>query len=112
MLTKMMNSPVLVVSSLAQAPQEALATVYVFQNGIKGDGPFGFQPDVFDHPPGAAGYSPLRAVHLVKWKNESAARELNSASRVRDAETKGELTVERPGAVVNMPFLIWQGGHR
>lgn len=112
MLTDMMNSPVLVVPSLAQVPQGALASVYVYQNGIKGDGPFGFQPDVFDQPPGSAGYTPLRAVHLVKWKNEGAARELKSAAEVRDAETKGEITIERPGAVVNIPFLTWAGGQR
>lgn len=65
MLTKMMASPVLVVPSLAQVPEGVLATVYVFRNGVKGEGPFGFQPDVFDRPPREPGYSPLRAVHLV-----------------------------------------------
>lgn len=112
MLTQMMGSPVLVVPTLAQAPETALATVYVFTNGVKGEGPFGFQPDVFDRPPGDPGYSPLRTVYLVAWKNEAAARLLKSAAEVRDAEAKGEVTVERPGAVVNMPFLTWPGGQR
>ncbi len=41
LLTNMMNSPVLVVSSLAQAPPSMLANVYVFTNGVrKGEGPF------------------------------------------------------------------------
>jgi hypothetical protein len=51
MLTTMMSSPVLVVPSLALAPASILAAVYVFTNGVRGDGPFGFQPDVFDRPP-------------------------------------------------------------
>lgn len=112
MLTDMMASPVLVVSSLGEAPGAMLASVYVFTNGIRGEGPFGFQPDVFDHPPGSDGYSPLRAVHLVSWRNEGAARELRSVGQVGDAEAAGQLTIQRPGAVVNMPFLTWPGGHR
>lgn len=112
LLTRMMRSPVLVVPSLAQAPTSMLANVYVFQNGIAGEGPFGFQPDVFDHPPGTPGYSPLRAVHLVRWREAASARLLRSAAEVREAEARGELTIERPGAVVNMPFLTWPGGQR
>jgi hypothetical protein len=76
LLTEMMGSPVLVVPALAQAPQEMLADVYVFKNGVRGDGPFGFQADVFDHPPGTDGYRPLRSVLIVGWKDEKAAREL------------------------------------
>ncbi len=40
-LTDMMGSPVLVVPSLAKAPKEMLAQVYVFTNGVKGMGPLG-----------------------------------------------------------------------
>lgn len=112
MLTRMMNSPVLVVPSLAQAPEPMLANVYVFRNGVRGDGPFGFQPDVFDRPPPDPDYSPLRAVNLVTWRSERSARVLKSAAEVRDAEARGEVTIERPGVVVNMPLLTWPGGHR
>lgn len=112
LLTRMMKSPVLVVPQLAQAPEGVLATVYVFKNGVKGGGPFGFQPDVFEKPPGVQGYSPLRALHLVTWKNEQSARLLKSAAEVKEAEAKGEVTIERPGVVVNMPMLTWPGGRR
>jgi hypothetical protein len=112
MLTDMMGSPVLVVPSLAQVPNAMLANVYVFTNGIKGDGPFGFQPDVFDAPPGTKGYSPLRRVNLITWTNEQSARELKSAAEVMDAEAKGEVTIEVSGVVVNMPMLSWPGGQR
>jgi hypothetical protein len=113
LLTEMMGSPVLVVPSLAQAPESTVATVYVFTNGVKrGEGPFKFQSDVFDNPPGTAGYTPLRVVHLVAWKNERAARELRTAAEVKAAETAGELKIERSGIVVNMPMLTWPGGRR
>ena len=105
LLTEMMGSPVLTVPSLANTPEAALANVYVFKNGIKGTGPFRFQPDVFDNPPGTEGYSPLRQLNLVTWKDENAARELRSAADVKKAASKGEVVIERPGVVVNMPLL-------
>lgn len=112
MLTDMMRSPVLLVPSLARAPEASLANVYVFKNGVKGGGPFGFQPDVFDRPPGTDGYSPLRAVNLVTWNDGQRARELRSAAEIEAARAKAEVTVERPGIVVNMPILTWPGGRR
>jgi hypothetical protein len=112
LLTKMMGSPVIVVPELAKAPKELLANVYVFKNGVKGSGPFEFQPDVFDNPPGTQGYTPLRALNLLTWKNEAAARELRSAADVRKAIDAGELAVEQPGVVINMPLLTWPGGNR
>jgi len=111
-LSDMMGSPVLVVPALANAPQEMLAKVYVFTNGIMGMGPLGFQPDVFDNPPGTTGYSPLRTIILVSWTDESKARELKSVAEVTDAESKGEITLDQPGVVVNMPFITWPGGQR
>lgn len=113
LLTEMLRSPVLVVPSLAQAPEAMLAEVYVFTNGVKrGEGPFKFQADVFDRPPGQEGYSPLRRVNLVAWKDEGKARELRSAAEVRAAEAAGEIEIKRPGVVVNMPLLAWPGGRR
>lgn len=112
LLTKMKGSPVIVVPGLAKSPKELLANVYVFKNGVKGNGPFEFQPDVFDNPPGAKGYSPLRSVILATWKNEGAARELKSAAEVKRAIDAGEVVAEQPGVVVNMPLLTWPGGSR
>jgi hypothetical protein len=112
LLTEMMRSPVLVVPSLAQAPKEMLADVYVFKNGVRGEGPFDYQPDVFDNPPGMDGYRPLRSINLVTWKNENAARELKSAAEVKEAASRGDVIIEEPGVVVNMPLLTWPGGRR
>lgn len=114
-LTAMMDSPVLVVPELARVPEEALAEVYVFTNGVEpgaARGPLGFQPDVFDCAPGTACYSPLRRVNLVTWTDAGSAEVLASAGAVDAAVETGELTVERPGVVVNMPFLEWPEGER
>jgi hypothetical protein len=115
-LTDMMGgSPVLVVPSLAKAPKEVLAPVYVFTNGITGDGPtgpLGGQADIFEHPPGDPAYSPLRAVNLVTWRDEKSARVLKSLAELQGAIDSGAVTTEEPGVVVNMPFLTWPGGRR
>lgn len=105
LLTMMMRSPVFVVPALARVPRSALANVYVFTNGVPDGGPLGFQPDVFDNAPGTPGYSPLRALSLVSWARGAKARVLRSAAAVVAAAKRGELSITRPGIVVNMPFL-------
>ena len=112
LLSEMVSSPVLVVPALAQAPPSLLANVFVFKNGVRGGGPFKYQPDVFDNPPGTEGYRPLRALALVTWKNEQAARVLKSEREVKEAEQAGDVVIERPGVVVNMPLVTWPGGRR
>ncbi|CAN5780932.1 hypothetical protein BH23ACT11_BH23ACT11_24780 [soil metagenome] len=112
LLTDMMGSPVLVVPELEQVPESSLAKVYVFTNGIKGDGPLGFQPDVFDSAPGDENYSPLRRLYLLTWNNESAAREIKTLQGVRAAVQSGKIELERQDTVINEPFLSWTGGQR
>jgi hypothetical protein len=106
-LTEMMGPDVLTVPSLAEIPAELLGNVYVFTNGVEAMGPLGYQPDVFDTVPGDEAYTPLRAISLVTWAEDSEPRELTSVDEILDAETAGELTIEQPGVVVNMPILVW-----
>jgi hypothetical protein len=111
-LSKMMNSPVLYVPSLANVPESSLAEVYVFENGVIGKGPFGFQSDVFNKPPASEGYSPLRQILLVKWSEGVDAEELKSEAEILQAGKDGKLTTTKSGIVVNMPFIVWDGGKR
>ena len=111
-LTNMMKSPVIYVASLAKVPAESLANVYVFENGITGKGPLGFQPDVFNNPPGTDGYTPLRQIILVKWADGAKALELKSENEILTARDNEELTIQESGVVVNMPFLVWEDGKR
>lgn len=112
LLSDMMTSPVLYVPALAKTPDEALANVYVFDNGLEGMGPFGFQADVFDNPPGITGYSPLRRINVVTWVDPAKARMLTSVAEILSAKDAGEVTIAQPGVVVNMPFVVWDGGQR
>jgi hypothetical protein len=111
-LSNMMKSPVMHVPSLANVPEEALANVYVFNNGVEGSGPFGFQADVFDNPPGTEGYTPLRRLNVINWADGADAQLMTSAADVLAAQDAGELTIEQPGVVINMPFVVWDGGQR
>lgn len=111
-LTKRMNSPVLHVPSLAEAPRTMLANLYIFANGQSGLGTRGFQPDVLDHPPRSPGYSPLRAVSFVSWQQPVGARELKSAEEVREAEQRGQVRIEPTNIVINTPLLSWPKGKR
>jgi hypothetical protein len=112
LLSKMMKSPVLVVPALADVPDSALAEVYVFKNGVAGNGPLKFQADVFPNQPGDEGYSPLRKIVFVTWKDESQAVELKSEEDIASYADQGTLTVEESNIVVNMPFMTWKGGQR
>ena len=112
LLTGMMSSPVILVPALGDVPENALAEVYVFDNGEEGSGPLGFQPDVFDNPPGMEGYSPLRRLNVVSWVDPANARTLKSAAEVLQARDAGEVTIAQPGVVINMPFVVWDGGKR
>ena len=112
LLSDMMKSPVIHVPALAQAPSAILADVYVFKNGVKGTGPLGFQPDVFDNPPGTTGYSPLRRLNLLTWKDGVTARELKSLAEIQAAVSRGEMTLEQTKVVINMPLVTWPGGKR
>ena len=105
-LTDMMQSPVIYVPSLAKAPIEALANVYSFKNGVEG------QVSVFDNPPGTDGYTPLRQLNVVNWADVSKGRELKSVAEIMAAKDAGELAVLPTGIVVNMPFVVWDGGKR
>jgi hypothetical protein len=107
-----MESPVLFVPTLAHVTEHALANVYVFTNGTKGGSMSGLQPSVFDNPPGTEGYSPLRRLNVVTWKDETKAHELKTAAEVQAAADAGELTIQQPGVVINMPFVVWEGGQR
>lgn len=112
LLTEMMGPQVVVVTELANAPNDLVDELFVFTNGVSGTGPLGFQPDVFASVPGDADYRPLRAIQLVTWQPGTTPRLLGSAQAVREAMTVGEVMVESSGIVVNAPVLVWHGGNR
>jgi hypothetical protein len=78
---------------------------YVFINGIKGEGPSGFQLPVASATPGDEGYSPLFEINYVKWNNESNVRVLKTADEVLEAQNNAELTITKSNIVINSPSV-------
>jgi hypothetical protein len=104
--------PVHYTEVLTQTPPSALEDSYIFENGIEGNGHFGFQPTVVSAKPNDVGYSPLKHVSLVKWIQPEVARELKSVDEIVAAQQAGELTINSTSKelVINTPAIKWQGG--
>ncbi|KAG2473810.1 MAG: hypothetical protein NPMRTHETA2_760002 [Nitrosopumilales archaeon] len=115
MMTWMINFPTLHTSELKNIPEDDMSKVYVFTNGIAGSepyggGPFMFQIDVFDSIPGQMEYSQFRVPHLVTWNDDSTPRVLTSIEEILEAESNGELTIQKTDNVVNAPMIVWKSG--
>jgi hypothetical protein len=77
-----------------------ISKMWVFTNGAAG------QRAVVDSVPGRRkGYSPLRRVYRVTWRDGAAARVLESSAAVAQADEAGDLTVRRTDTVANAPVL-------
>jgi len=113
MMSKMINFPTLHVPELKNIPEDQMARVYVFTNGVPGSepyggGPFMFQIDVFDSIPGQKKYSQFRIPYLVTWNDDTSPRILTSESEILKAESDGKVTIEKSTLVVNVPMITWE----
>jgi len=113
MMSKMINFPTFHVPELKNIPEDQMARVYVFTNGVPGSepyggGPFMFQIDVFDSIPGQKKYSQFRIPYLVTWNNDTKPSILNSESVILKAESDGKVTIEKSNLVVNVPMITWE----
>ncbi len=95
---------------LSKTPTDVLAQTYIFKNGIKGDGLFGFQSPVLSAKPGDNGYSPLYQLNTVEWINQENVQELKSVDEIVAAENNGQLKIEKTNVVINKPTVKWDGG--
>ncbi len=109
-LSNLTNSRVVYTPTLKYAPVQSLANIYEFTNGIKGNGPEGFQPNVADSQPGDNNYSPLWKVNLVTWNNGVTPRELTSEVDILNGLKNKELTIKPTDIIVNCPFVQWKDG--
>ena len=91
--------------SLANTSESSRQQGYVFINGIKGEGPTGFQLPIASASPGDEGYSPLFEINYVKWNDESNSRVIKTAHEVLEAQSNGELTITKSNIVINSPFV-------
>jgi hypothetical protein len=80
-------------------PGNKLAPIWVFSNGAGG------QRSIVDSTPGQKAYSALRKVNIVTWAADATPRVLRSASAVRAARSRGDVTTRSTSRVVNAPLL-------
>ena len=80
-------------------PNQYLQQGYDFLNGIRGEGPFGFQLPVGTALPRDSDYSPLIHLNFVNWTDASKAKILKSTQEIVQAQQIGEVQVTASGIV-------------
>jgi hypothetical protein len=96
---------------LKNAPEDALSKVYLFTNGIDGDGIHGYQGQVFTSTPAQADvYSALTSHVHVTWNEGATSRVLDSETMIIQAAENDEITLTKVDVVLNMPQIIWPEG--
>ena len=98
-------------SSLADVPENTLQKLFIFKNGVKGDGLYGFQNEVISNTPSQESkYSALSSVIEVTWKIVQKEIEFQSAADVIAAEEGGRIEFNETGVVLNAPQITWPDG--
>jgi hypothetical protein len=98
-------------SVLADVPESTLQKLFVFKNGVKGDGIYGFQNEVFSSTPSQKSqYSALNSIIEVTWKVGQKEIEFKSATDIIAAEEGGRIEFNETRIVLNTPQIIWPDG--
>ena len=91
--------------TLGDTPQNSRQQGFVFTDGVIENGTFENQLPVATAASGDEGYSPLFEINYVKWNNDSQPRILKSAAEIMDAQSKGELSIQKSNIVINSPAV-------
>ncbi|MFY9301624.1 MAG: hypothetical protein WAO91_10610 [Candidatus Nitrosotenuis sp.] len=95
---------------LRWAPASSQDPLYVFTNGERGDGIYGYQGEVFASSSGQESYSPLRNLVLVSWKTGQKPQVLSSVDEVLKAENSSRIKLTGTNVIINAPQVVWPGG--
>ena len=83
----------------------ASSDLYVFTNGLNGNGPLGFQASIGSSTVGDEFYSPLWRIQTVTWKNPNEAHFVPSIAALQNLANEKSLSTTLAGFVVNCPFV-------
>ena len=98
-------------SVLADVPESTLQKLFIFKNGVKGDGIYGFQNEVFSSTPSQKSqYSALNSIIEVTWKVGQKEIEFKSATDIIAAEEGGRIEFNEKRIILNTPQIIWPDG--
>ena len=84
--------------------------LFIFKNGIEGDGIYGFQNEVISFTPNDEEYTALNHVIEVSWKLGQKPVILESTKEVIEAEESGRITFNDLEVIVNSPQIKWPDG--
>jgi hypothetical protein len=102
---KVQPSPV-----LAHVPTISFGNIFIFTNGIAGNGTRGYQNDVLSFTPSDKQYSPLSKVIEVSWSVGRGPFVLNSTKAILDANMTGKVRLTVTDAILNTPAIVWDSG--
>jgi len=111
MITKKQGWKVEIASSIKKISEDTLQKIFIFKNGVKGDGIYGHQKEIFSSTPSQElEYSALNYVIEVTWKKGQNAEILESSEEIINAEEDGRVEFNKTGIVINAPQIIWPDG--
>jgi len=93
--------------SIKNVPENNSQKIFIFKNGIKGDGLFGFQNEIFSSTPEQSDYTSLASVIEVTWKTGQKEIIFESVFDVINAEKSGRLKFNETNVIVNAPQIKW-----
>ncbi|HEX5457030.1 MAG TPA: hypothetical protein VFX64_01445 [Candidatus Nitrosotalea sp.] len=95
---------------LAHVPITSYGNIFMFTNGITGNGTRGYQDDVLSFTPSDKQYSPLNKVIEVSWNVGRGPFILNSTKAILDANMTGKIKLTVTDTILNTPEVVWDGG--
>ena len=93
--------------SIKNISENNFQKIFIFKNGIKGDGIFGFQNEIFSSTPEQSDYTALGSIIEVTWKPGQKEIIFQSALDVIDAEKSGRIKFNETNVIVNTPQIKW-----
>ena len=85
-------------------------TLFIFKNGLEGNGIYGFQDEVISFTPLDKEYTALSHVIEVSWKIGQKPTIFESAKEVMEAEEAGRIEFNHPDVTINAPQVTWPDG--
>jgi hypothetical protein len=108
MLTTKQGWKVEIAPSIKKIPENILQKIFIFKNGVRGDGINKYQKEIFTSIPSQKlQYNSLNSVIEVTWKKGQNATVLESLEEVINAEKGGRVEFNEIGVVINTPQIMW-----
>jgi hypothetical protein len=108
MLTTKQGWKVAIAPSIKKTSENTLQKIFIFKNGVGGDGINKYQKEIFTSTPSQKlQYNSLNSVIEVTWKKGQNAIILESSEEVINAEKGGRVEFNETGVVINAPQIMW-----